>query len=104
LRANAPMAAWNSSSLSAHPQHAQRNDDPACRAEQQGVDDLAVKPVAQDETQDARRDQLRDNDEHVSTASADETWEQPWGEQRFVRNHYNQLTLRLAETSGLQRR
>jgi len=39
-----------------------------------------------------------------STASADDTWEQPWGERRFVRNHYNQLTLRLAETGGLQRR
>ena len=24
----------------------------------------------------------------------DETWEQPWGEQRLVRNNYNQLTLR----------
>jgi len=26
-------------------------------------------------------------------ASFDETWEQPWGEQRFVRNHYNELSI-----------
>ncbi|WP_443751010.1 glycoside hydrolase family 97 protein [Asticcacaulis solisilvae] len=25
------------------------------------------------------------------TSSADETWEQPWGERRYVRNHYNEL-------------
>ncbi len=26
-------------------------------------------------------------------SSHDETWEQPWGEQRYVRDHHNQLTL-----------
>ena len=26
-----------------------------------------------------------------SRRSADETWEQPWGESRFVRNRYNEL-------------
>ena len=25
----------------------------------------------------------------VETASHDDTWEQPWGEWRFIRNHYN---------------
>lgn len=30
--------------------------------------------------------------------SFDETWEQPWGEVRFIRNHYNELTLRLEHT------
>lgn len=35
--------------------------------------------------------------------SVDERWEQPWGEQRFVRNHYNELSLRLTEREGLQR-
>lgn len=29
--------------------------------------------------------------------SADETWEQPWGERRFVRNRYNELSVRLTE-------
>lgn len=27
-------------------------------------------------------------------SSQDETWEQPWGERRLIRNHYNQLTVR----------
>ncbi len=31
------------------------------------------------------------------TTSHDETWEQPWGESRFVRNHYNELRVRLRE-------
>ena len=29
--------------------------------------------------------------------SADETWEQPWGERRFVRDRYNELRVRLVE-------
>lgn len=33
------------------------------------------------------------------TSSFDETWQQPWGETRLVRNHYQQLHLRFAETS-----
>ena len=36
--------------------------------------------------------------------SFDETWEQPWGERRFIRNHYNELRVTLAEKNGLQRR
>lgn len=31
------------------------------------------------------------------TRSVDETWEQPWGERRFIRNHYNELTVTLKE-------
>lgn len=31
--------------------------------------------------------------------SFDETWEQPWGEQRFVRNSYNELALQSAHTT-----
>ena len=27
------------------------------------------------------------------TSSFDETWEQPWGETRFIRNHYNELKI-----------
>lgn len=30
----------------------------------------------------------------TSESSLDETWEQPWGEQRFVRNNYNELALK----------
>ena len=31
------------------------------------------------------------------TRSSDETWEQPWGERRFVRNHFNELRVRFTE-------
>ena len=37
------------------------------------------------------------------TATKDETWQQPWGEEVEVRNHYNELSLRLQETSGSKR-
>lgn len=32
------------------------------------------------------------------TTSFDETWEQPWGESRHVRNHYSELRARFTET------
>ena len=35
---------------------------------------------------------------HQSTSAFDETWEQPWGESRHVRNHYNELRARFTET------
>lgn len=38
-----------------------------------------------------------------ATRSVDTTWEQPWGERRYVRNHYNELRVRLQETSPPQR-
>jgi alpha-glucosidase len=31
------------------------------------------------------------------TAKRDDTWEQPWGERRFVRNHYNELLVRFRQ-------
>ncbi|WP_296278807.1 glycoside hydrolase family 97 protein [Pseudoxanthomonas sp.] len=31
------------------------------------------------------------------TRAFDETWEQPWGERRFIRNHFNELTVTLKE-------
>ncbi|WP_126971062.1 glycoside hydrolase family 97 protein [Xanthomonas sp. BRIP62411] len=34
----------------------------------------------------------------------DDTWEQPWGETRLVRNHYNELRVSLGEPGGAQRR
>jgi alpha-glucosidase len=37
------------------------------------------------------------------TAKGDETWQQPWGERTNVRNHYNELLVRLAQPSGLKR-
>lgn len=37
------------------------------------------------------------NAELVSRDSKDETWEQVWGEDRYVRNHYNEMTVRLSE-------
>ena len=38
-----------------------------------------------------------------STRAADDTWEQPWGERRFVRNHYNELRARFTETLKAKR-
>lgn len=34
----------------------------------------------------------------------DETWTQPWGEVKEIRNHYNELRVELEEASGEQRR
>jgi alpha-glucosidase len=39
----------------------------------------------------------------TATRSVDETWEQPWGERRFVRNHFNELRVRLKETKPAER-
>lgn len=33
----------------------------------------------------------------------DERWEQPWGEVRFIRNHYNELQIHLQEQGDLRR-
>jgi alpha-glucosidase len=38
-----------------------------------------------------------------STRSFDETWEQPWGERREIRNHYNELRVTLREKTGPRR-
>ncbi|WP_092405590.1 glycoside hydrolase family 97 protein [Dokdonella immobilis] len=38
-----------------------------------------------------------------ATRSVDETWEQPWGETRTVRNHYTELTARFTEQVKLKR-
>ena len=40
----------------------------------------------------------------VSRTGFDQTWEQPWGEERYIRNHYNQLLVSLHEESGLKRK
>lgn len=37
-----------------------------------------------------------------SLSSFDETWEQPWGEERFIRNNYNQLKVELMGDNGLK--
>ena len=34
----------------------------------------------------------------------DDTWEQPWGERRFIRNHSTEWRVSLTETAGLARR
>ena len=38
--------------------------------------------------------------ESSSQTSFDETWEQPWGEQRLIRNNYNELTVNLKTAEG----
>ena len=40
----------------------------------------------------------------VTTAETDETWEQPWGEQRVIRDHHKQLQLHLEETTDKPRK
>lgn len=42
--------------------------------------------------------------DRLSTRSFDETWEQPWGERRFVRNRYNELRASFVERDGERRR
>jgi alpha-glucosidase len=37
------------------------------------------------------------------TASFDQTWDQPWGEWKSIRNHYNELFVSLQEKSGSKR-
>jgi len=39
-----------------------------------------------------------------ATRRVDETWEQPWGERHFIRNHFNELKVTLVETTPLARR
>lgn len=39
-----------------------------------------------------------------ATRSFDQAWEQPWGERRFIRNHYNELRATFAETDRDHRR
>ena len=40
----------------------------------------------------------------VTTTESDETWEQPWGEQRVVRDQHKQLQLHLEETTDKPRK
>jgi alpha-glucosidase len=40
----------------------------------------------------------------VSRRTVDETWEQPWGEWRYIRNHFNELRVSLTETNRYKRR
>jgi alpha-glucosidase len=40
----------------------------------------------------------------AARASHDDTWEQPWGERRFVRNRYNELRVAMTETATPGRR
>jgi alpha-glucosidase len=39
-----------------------------------------------------------------STRSVDQTWEQPWGERRFVRDRHNELRATIQETTKAKRR
>ncbi|MDV3468271.1 glycoside hydrolase family 97 protein [Stenotrophomonas sp. C3(2023)] len=38
------------------------------------------------------------------TRTVDEAWEQPWGERRHSRNHFNELTVQLVQATGGRRR
>ena len=39
----------------------------------------------------------------LDTDSCDQTWEQVWGEERYVRNNYNEMTVRLSEAGDSAR-
>ena len=39
----------------------------------------------------------------VTRSTLDETWNQPWGEDAQVRNHYNEMKVRLQEKGGKKR-
>jgi alpha-glucosidase len=39
----------------------------------------------------------------VERARYDETWEQPWGERRYVRDRYNEMRVRLTQSNALAR-
>lgn len=39
----------------------------------------------------------------TQTGSYDDTWEQPWGESHFVRNHYNEMKLFVQQDNKLKR-
>ena len=41
---------------------------------------------------------------NTENSSFDETWEQPWGEEQFIRNNYNELYIQLEENSDAARR
>lgn len=36
-------------------------------------------------------------------STKDETWDEPWGEETSVRNHYNELSMQLVQRKGLRR-
>ena len=66
-----------------------------------------VGPASQLNSRFQLRDGRLDRDMEVlgqHTRAFDETWEQPWGERRRVRNHYNEVVVQLGERSGAKRR
>lgn len=71
------------------------------------VERLGQTVVADSKLGFALRDGRLDRDFTVlaqERRSVDDTWEQPWGERRITRNHFNELTVHLAETTGSKRR
>jgi alpha-glucosidase len=42
--------------------------------------------------------------EKIDTDSFNQTWEQPWGEKRFIKNCYNEMIVHLKETGDQKRR
>lgn len=71
------------------------DDRPGYGVRYQGRDVLAWSPlgidVAAERATDAKPVEWSFREE--TRAEVDETWEQPWGEQRFVRNHYREMGL-----------
>jgi alpha-glucosidase len=40
----------------------------------------------------------------IEESTLDETWEQPWGEERLIRNHYQEMTVHLQEKANFKRK
>lgn len=40
----------------------------------------------------------------IEEVDFDETWEQPWGEERLIRNHYQEMTVHLQEKANFKRK
>jgi len=71
------------------------------------VERLGQTVVAESKLGFQLRDGRLDRDLAVlgqDSRSVDDRWEQPWGERRYVRNHYNEVTVHLGERSGAKRR
>lgn len=78
----------------------------------EGRINYSVKKEGKTILNDSRLGFIINKDENLSenfsvikadTSEFDETWEQPWGESRLVRNNYNQLKLSFTQTSGDKR-
>lgn len=70
-----------------------REDETLIRKSRLGVELVGIKSLDRN---------FEINSSEIS--SFDETWEQPWGEKKLIRNHYNQLKVILRESTSPKRK